>query len=762
MRLATLAFLAGIILLQGMSSLPPGEVSCYAFLLLPLLYYRPLRLPLLFLLGFSWALFRSQLILQQHLSQALLKNDIQVSGEIIGLVRFKGRYQQFLYNIDTVSYKGERYPSPGKVRLNWYDLSRVLHPGDRYRFTVRLKYPNGMMNPAGFDYEGWLFQQRIRATGYVRNKAVVEYLGQGKGASARLHRFRAAVADKIAQFSQSGSSQGLLYALILGERSRVSNEQWRVLRSTGTTHLLAISGLHIGLVAGFAFWLGRFLWSRSVRLMLAMPAQQAGALFAMLMAILYAGMAGFSIPTQRALIMVLIIMWGWLSRRRYSSSTILACAAMGVLLWDPLATLSAGFWLSFAAVATIFLLIQGGLPAGLWKRWGRIQGGIFIALSPLLLFWFQGLSLSAPAVNLLVIPWLSLAVMPLLFAAMLCLFISEGLAQLCFYLAQLSLDGMWWCMQWLAEVNWLYLTLPSPTGWQLLLASVGCIWLLLPRGIPSRWLGCIWLLPLFLSSAEELESGEARFTLMDVGQGLAVVIETHNHVLVYDSGPAYSRHFNTGDAVILPYLRQQGLKKLDTLIISHGDNDHIGGAAAIREALPVEAIFTSVPDLLTNSRLCEAGQAWVWNQVTFEMLHPGMAYHQSRASENNRSCVLKVTTLYGSVLLSGDIEVPAEENLLMHHADKLDSDYLVAPHHGSRTSSSIAFVKAVDPGYVLFPVGYQNRYGFPHQDVMQRYQQATAYDTAQHGAISVTLAENMDGTPRSYREKARRYWHRGE
>lgn len=763
MRLMTLAFLAGIILLQGLASLPVAKGIYCLFLLLPLLYYRSLRLPLMFLLGFSWALFRSQIILQQNLPKALEKRDVVVVGNIVSMIQDKGRYLQFRFRVDHLSYHGQAYQSPGLVRLNWYDKTKVLQAGDRYRFTVRLKRPNGMMNPAGFDYEAWLFQQRIRATGYIRHKASMEYLGQSKSASAYLHQLRSHMIEKIAQLGLPSPSLGLVHALVIGDRSMVSDVQWQGLRSTGTSHLLAISGLHIGLVAGLAFWLGRFTWSRSFRLMLRMPAQQAGAISAVLMAIMYAGLAGFSIPTQRALIMVLIVMWGWLGRRRYASSTVLACAAMAVLLWDPLATLSPGFWLSFAAVGSIFLMLQsGGHRDKLWLRWGRLQWGIFIGLLPLLLFWFQGLSLSAPLINLLAIPWLSFMVMPLLFAAMLCLLISDSLAQIFLHLAQLSLDGLWWCIEWTARFEWLFINLPSPGWWQLLLAAVGCIWLLLPRGIPARWLGTLWILPLFLGTNEPLANGEARFTLLDVGQGLAAAIETRDHVLVYDTGPGYSRRFNSGDMVVLPYLRQQGHSKLDVLVISHADNDHSGGSKAIREGLPVETIITSAPELLENSERCRAGQVWLWNQVKFEMLHPAMSYHQSRASENNLSCVLKVTTQYGSVLLSGDIERPAEEYLLKHSYSKLKSDYLVAPHHGSRSSSSMKFVEAVDARHILFPVGYLNRYSFPHEEVKQRYQQANLYDTAQHGALSVTLADKIDGTPVSYRNKARQYWHRSE
>lgn len=762
MRLMTLAFLIGIILLQGMASLPVGSEICWVFLSLPLLYYRPLRIPLMFLLGFAWALFRSQLILQQQLPQELIKKDLQIEGHIVGLSEYKGRYQQFLFDVDSMSLQGKGYSSPGLVRLNWYDTSRRIQAGERYRFVVRLKPPSGMMNPAGFDYEAWLFTQRIRATGYIRNRQPVVYLGLDDGFSAHIDRLRAAIAERISRLALEGSSRALLQALIIGDRRGVSDQQWRVLRRTGTSHLLAISGLHIGLVAGLAFWLGRFLWTRSLRLMLLVPAQQAGAMFALFIALVYAVLAGFSIPTQRALIMIVIIMWGWLSRRRYAPSTILACAAMGVLLWDPMAPMSPGFWLSFTAVASIYLLLHGAHQEHLLRRWGRLQLGIFIALTPLLLFWFQALSLSAPLVNMLAIPWISLVVMPLLFVAMLAMLISDVIAQFFLHLAQYGLELLWWCMQWLAGYKAFFVSLPSPGVWHMMFAVLGVIWVLLPAGIPARWLGGIWLLPLFVTSQQQLASGEARFTLLDVGQGLAAVIETRGHVLVFDTGPAYGRSFNSGAAVVLPYLRQQGWSALDILLVSHADNDHIGGAAAIIDELPVGRILSSVPERLANSHACEAGQQWRWDQVQFQILHPARAYHQGRASENNRSCVLKVSTAYGSILLSGDIERPGEEFLLNQQTGILKSDYLVAPHHGSRSSSSEAFVLAVAPRYVLFPTGYLNRYHFPHQDVRQRYQKAAQFDSARDGAIMVRLTSTSDGVPRSYRQIARRYWHRGE
>jgi competence protein ComEC len=759
MRLSALAFLAGIILLQTFAALPAPSLAWLGLPCLLLVLIRPFRLPAFFLLGFCWALFRAHLILQTSLPPELIKKDVQITGVIHGIPESRDHGIRFEFDIETLAYRGRTYPAPGRVRLNWYRNPRMLQAGERWRLTVRLKPPAGFANPGGFDYEGWLFQHRIRATGYVRHKGKQTYLGLSTGFAARLDRQRQALGRELVQISEAGPTRPLLLALTVGERDRVSPEQWAVLRATGTNHLLAISGLHIGLVAMLAFGLARRLWSLSHRAMHWLPAQQAGAVAAILAALGYAALAGFSIPTQRALIMVLAVMLGWLIRRRIPPGDSLALALLAVLLWDPLAVLAPGFWLSFVAVGLLFYTLAGPRK-GLWARWGRAQWVIFLGLTPLLLFWFQQLSLLAPAVNLVAIPWVGMVVVPLLFLSLLLLPLSPGLAHGLLGLCQQALAALWWGLEGatgLPVTQWFQ---ASPPWWAVLLAAMGALWLLLPRGVPARWLGLVWLLPALAAGPARLPEGSARLTLLDVGQGLSAVVQTRDRVLVFDTGPRYSRRFDTGEAVVLPYLRQMGIRRIDRLIVSHSDNDHIGGAASILAVMPVTDTLSSVPQLLKGARRCVAGEAWHWNGVAFRLLHPPAGFSRHRHSDNNRSCVLKVTTAGGSVLLPGDIERPAERYLLAHRRSSLHADVLVAPHHGSHSSSGPDFIDAVAPRYVFYPVGYLNRYHFPHRDVVRRYasRHIASLDTARNGAIMMTLGRGGAGTPRGYRQTARRYW----
>jgi len=761
MRLSALAFLAGIILLQTFSTLPALAWTWLAVPCLPLILWRPMRLPALFVLGVCWALVRAHWVLQTSLPAELVKKDVVITGVIANIPEARDHGVRFEFDIETLRYRGRDYNGPGRVRLSWYRNPRMFQAGERWRLTVRLKPPAGFMNPGGFDYEGWLFQHRIRATGYVRQKAEQSYLGLDTGPASRLNRLRQSLGHKLETLGDATPTRALLLALTVGERGGVSPKQWDVLRATGTNHLLAISGLHIGLVAALAFWLGRLLWSLSTRAMLWMPAQMAGAVTAILAAFAYAGLAGFSIPTQRAAIMILAVMLAWLARRRIRPGDSLALALLAVLLWDPLAVLAPGFWLSFTAVGLLFYTLAAPRK-GLWARWGRAQWVVFIGLTPLLLFWFQQVSLLAPLVNLLAIPWVGFVVIPLLFLALLVLPLSVVLAQLLLHLCQQALAVMWWGLEQAASLHQLQWFQASPPGWAVLLAALGAMWFLLPRGVPARWLGLLWLLPALTAQPARLPEGSARFTLLDVGQGLSAVVQTRDRVLVFDTGPRFSRRFDTGEAVVLPYLRQMGIHRIDRLIISHSDNDHIGGSASILAAMPVTEIFSSVPQLLVGARPCAAGQSWQWNGVSFHMLHPPPGYGEHRHSDNNRSCVLKVSTAGGSLLLTGDIESPAERYLVMHEAKDLHADMLVAPHHGSRSSSSADFIDAVAPDYILFPVGYLNRFHFPNHDVEARYarRHIASLDTARNGAILMGLDNKGVTQPQGYRQLARRYWQR--
>ncbi|MBD3671148.1 MAG: DNA internalization-related competence protein ComEC/Rec2, partial [Gammaproteobacteria bacterium] len=419
-------------------------------------------------------------------------------------------------------------------------------------------------------------------------------------------------------------------------------------------------------------------------------------------------------------------------------------------------------WLSFAVVALLCLVLSQPHATGLWQRWGRIQWAVFVGLLPWLVFWFGQWSLIAPLVNLFAVPWLGFIAVPLLLASLLILPISDGIAQFGLHTTQWTLEWMWLVLERLASlpgVSWQQAQIPL---WALAMASLGAILLLLPRGLIPRWLGALWFLPLFIPNTPALPEGAMHFTLLDVGQGLSAVIQTREKSLVFDTGARYGDRFNTGEAVLLPYLHQQGISRVDRLIISHGDNDHIGGARSLIEGIEVVEILTSVPESMPGSRLCQAGESWTWDGIEFRVLHPPARYRHQRHSDNNRSCVLRVSNAAGSILLSADIEAPAELELVRHDDSVLDVDILVAPHHGSKSSSSTAFVEAVSPRWVLFPVGYRNRYRFPHDEVEARYRElgASLLSSADHGAIRFTLAQGRPIQPESYRHNARHYWHR--
>ena len=768
MRTGTLAFLLGVLLFQQMTTLPALAWGWGLLLCVPAaLWLKPFwHLPAWLLAGFLWSLFSAHQILATSLQQNLIGEDIWIEGQVASLPTQKTRYVQFEFAVQRAWVGEKPVAVPGRIRLNWYqNFPPALHAGDNWRLQVRLKPPRGFRNPGGFDYEAWLLQHRIRATGYVRQAEQKSQLATGR--AYPLQRLRQTIRTQVSEAldnsgddSGSGSPvKGVLLALVIGDRSAITPAQWQTLQRTGTNHLMAISGLHIGLVAGLAFLLGQRLWRYSGRGMLWLPAPKAGAVLALMAALVYAALAGFSIPTQRALIMVAVVMLALLTSRPVVPTRTLATALLLVLLFDPLAVLSSGFWLSFAAVAIIFYGLSGRLgrlPG--WYQGVRVQWWISVGLFPLVIVLFQRVSLISPLANLLAVPLVSLLVVPLALFGTLILPVSHWLGENILRLAAWIMHGVMFGLAWLAEWPLASWSGAVTSGWQAVLAVGGVILLLAPRGLPARGVGLVLLLPLLVGVPSAIPAGEARFTLLDVGQGLAAVVETRHHSLVFDTGPRFSSRFNTGEAVVLPYLRQRGLRQVDRLIISHGDTDHIGGAESVLAAIPVGHISSSVPDKLAPRAVnpCWRGQRWEWDGVEFTMLHPAEDLTYRR---NNASCVLKVTAGEHTLLLTGDIEKAAERRLLREPGD-LQADILVAPHHGSNTSSTTPFIQAVAPEYVLFPVGYRNRFRFPRQAVVQRYREqgVTMLDTATAGAISFQLGQGSL-QPGRFRLKARRYWH---
>jgi len=680
------------------------------------------------MLGAIWTLFYVNLIINDRLPSSLTGQDIVILGTIASVPEHQNRRIRFLFTPDKSSHK----QLPDMLRLNWYQpLPEHLNSGDRWQLTVRLKQPHGMMNPGSFDYESWLFQQGIGATGYVRSNPTNKFLAAAPFYSINVLRQKLATTIKV--HLDDSKNLGLIQALVTGIRHNIDPQQWQILRWSGTSHLLAISGLHIGLAATLGFLCFRWLWSRRANNLLLLPAREAGAIGGFILALFYAALAGFSIPTQRALIMVTTVMVLVLIRRPTTTSHILALSLILVLLFDPLSVLSAGFWLSFSAVSIILFISQNRFPSPHWQ-WAKIHTLIAFGLTPLLLLFFMQSSVVAPIANFIAVPVISLLVVPILLLASCLLWLWQPAGILLFQLADMILTLLWPLLDCLASLpfsHWTSIHLPT-LYWIPII--IGTAVLLLPRGSPGKWLGILGLTPLLFITADKPDKNEFWFTLLDVGQGLAAVIQTQQHTIVFDTGPKFSADFNTGEAVILPFLRQQGIPHIDTLIVSHGDNDHIGGAQSLIEGIQINHILSSTPELLPQATPCLAGQSWQWDGVTFSILHPNI---KDSGSSNNLSCVLKIATESVSVLIPGDIEHSAEQLLINHYGENLASTVLVAPHHGSKTSSSRLFINMVDPEAVLFPTGYNNRYHFPHHSVTKRYQDKgiRQFNTAADGAI---------------------------
>lgn len=758
----TLAFLLGVVIFQWQADIPSDSwlIPLLPMLLLPRWLPRtwqpPARLPTLAVAGFLWAWLHAALLLAQQLPAALEGEDVVLEGSIATLPEVDGRRSRFVFEAERLHYQGDVLPPPGRVRLAWYQPYPSLKAGQRWRLQVRLKRPHGMANPGTFDYEGWFYQQHIRATGYVRPGADTVLVAADSG-EFPLQRLRQRLHEHLRAAVGGHPLGGLVAALVLGERQDIERGQWQLLRATGTNHLVAISGLHIGIIAGLVFFLVRRLWPWSQYL----PSPKAAALAGLIAAALYAALAGFSIPTQRALIMVAVAMLALLGQRVLQPARVLAVALLAVVLLDPLAVLSPGFWLSFGAVALILYGMGGRLGgSGWWWRWGRVQVLVALGLAPLLAVWFQQVPLVGALANLLAVPWVSLLVVPLVLLGTALLALWPAAAAALLSLALFGLDALWWWLVWcggLLPPRWSVL---AAVPWTLLPATVGLAWLLAPRGWPARWLGVIWLLPLLLLRPAGPVAGEAWVTVLDVGQGLAVLVRTAQHALLYDTGPAYGAESDAGEMVLLPVLQHYGIGQLDTLILSHADSDHAGGAGAVFQALEVGRFLSSAEAALPwrGHEPCARGQQWEWDGVRFDILFPATAGgHSGRG--NDSSCVLRIVTPHGAVLLAGDIEAAAERELLAAVPQQLAADVLVAPHHGSKTSSTAPFVTAVAARHALFSVGYRNRWGFPHPEVVTRYRTtgAALHETAAEGALTVRLA--TDGVRvESWRQRARRYW----
>jgi competence protein ComEC len=746
-----LGFALGVVLLQLQAALPaPGWLwalpACAAAL-----GWKPLRLPAALAIGFLWAAGAAHLRLADRLAPEHEGRDLEVAGVVASLPSGDARATRFEFEIESPP------DLPRRVRLVWFRAAgdeTELHPGERWLMTVRLKRPHGQVNPHGFDYEAWLIERGIGATGYVRSPSGARRLGERSAFMDRVEQAREAVRSRF--FARLGETPaaGILAALAVGDQRAIADEEWRLFQRTGVTHLMSISGLHVTLVSGLVAWLAGALWRRS-RLALALPARKAAAIAAVAAALGYTLLAGFAVPAQRTFWMVTVVAAALWAGRIAAPARTLALAAAVVLAFDPWAPLAPGFLLSFGAVALIFYVGTGwSTSEPKLLQWARIQWAITAGLAPAALLLFGQVSLAGPLANAIAIPLVSVVVTPLALAAALAPL--EALVDTAAWLTERLLEFLEACAA-LPNAVW---EGHAPQPWAVAMALAGVAWLLAPRGVPWRIAGLALLGPAFALPPEGPPEGEAWITTLDVGQGLAVVVRTARHALLYDAGPAWGQS-DGGVRVVLPYLRSQGVTRLDAFVMSHDDTDHVGGAESVLATLETDLVLSSLPAhhalhmLAPAPRRCVQGLAWQWDGVRFEIVHPRAADYE-RARRNDLSCVLRVAAGRHAMLLTGDIERRAEAALAKTVPG---ADVLLVPHHGSRTSSSAEFIQAVAPQWAVVSVGYRSRFGHPHPAVLERYGETGARmaRTDLQGAIGVRLTP-AGVSVRPERERRPRYW----
>lgn len=768
-------FVLGAWLLQQQAALPHLALAGWLAITLPALWIprqtrwqrairRTLLLSCALLSGFFYAAWMAQQRLADTLPSAWQGRDIALRGVVAEMPRQHERGQSFVFDVESVATPEVHVPQ--HLLLSTYSDEKSvpleLHAGERWQLTVRLKQAHGTSNPYNFDFEAWALERNLRAVGYVYNK------GDNRRIAAQvftvgysIEHLREAVRTHFQQTLGAAPYAGVLSALAIGDQGSISPAQWQVFTRTGVNHLMSISGLHITMLAGFAFALTYSLWRRSTRLTLRLPARKAAALAGFLVALGYALLAGYGVPAQRTIYMLAIVALALWSSRNIAPAQLLAAALMAVTLLDPWAVLAPGFWLSFGAVALIFYITANrlGKHHGL-SAYGRVQWAMSIGLIPLLLALFQQVSLVSPLANAFAIPLVSFIVVPLTLL---------GALPSCDWLLQLAHLAMSLCMfalQWLNSLPAAVWTQHAPPAWSIVVGMGGVFWMLLPRGFPARWLGALLLLPMFMSVAPVPSPGALRLIIFDVGQGLAVAAQTQNHALLYDAGPDYNGEADSGNRILVPALRGLGIAQLDGLLLTHDDIDHTGGAASVMQAIPAIWVASSLSvdhallQAVRDKRRCFAGQSWEWDDVQFALLHPAPeSYARQDIRDNERGCVLRISTGQHSVLLATDIEQGTEQRLLQEYAAQLPATLLVVPHHGSKTSSSPAFVQAVHPRYAVFTVGYRNRFHHPHPDIYARYQAigSELLRSDEDGAIMVQMdAQNF--TVERYRLSHARYW----
>ena len=728
-------------------------------------------------LAFASTSWRAQEMLAERLAPELEGQDLLVTGVVAEMPRTGPTGTRFVLETETATLRDVPVTVPPRLSLGWYRApdddgplsgpSEELRAGQRWLMTLRLRQVHGTLNPQGFDLELWAFERGLGASGTVRARPESPPRKLAEAAGHPVERLRQHIRDAITRHVADAQAAGVLAALAIGDQAAIDREGWDLFRITGVAHLMSISGLHVTMFAWLAGGLLGRVWRLHPRAPLWLPTPTVARCGGFIAAAGYALLAGWGVPAQRTVWMIGSVALLRMAGLRWPLHAVLLAAALVVTAFDPWAMLQPGFWLSFVAVALLVASEpaqdhQAAPPEGFRARFLHILRGGFrtqliatVGLAPLSLVFFQQLSLVGFVANLVAIPLVTLLITPLALLGVLL----PPLWPLAGALVQALTAGL----QALAALPLATWTAAAAPPWIVACGLLGGALAVLPLPRRLRLLAVPLMLPLLAPPVPRPAPGQFELVAADIGQGTAVIVRTREHVLLFDTGPAYSIEADAGGRVLLPLLRARGEKQVDLLVLSHKDTDHVGGAGTVIAGLPVRAMASSLPDdhpLLARGvphRRCEAGQGWVWDGVRFDVLQPAADDYDQPAKPNARSCVLRVAGAGGSALLTGDIEAAQEAALVQRLGPGLKADVLIVPHHGSRTSSTAAFLAAVAPRLSVVQAAYRSRYGHPAPDVMARYQaQGLAVLRSDRcGALTIAPGE----TPACERVVSRRYWH---